>query len=188
MRKDKPNWDKWNLIDDAQVWKVAALSLDIDPDTVEIDMGDWVTRAGGKTLKDRIEILGANYTKIDSSANTLSMNGKAYCELNIPKFAKWAIEKNISIPDELKKRVSEVEQKSEQQISSSYQTELLKIQNLAIKEFFEPRKKHDPKKEVVKAWIISKGQESQISVSNNIADAIFTIIKPHDHNPKIRRD
>jgi len=71
--------------------------------------------------------------------------------------------------------------------SRIYETDLLNIQKLAIKEFFYPRKRIDPKKEEVTEWLKNKGDELKINVSDNIADTIFTIIKPADHNPKKRR-
>lgn len=74
-----------------------------------------------------------------------------------------------------------------QQTSFRYQTNLLKIQNLAIKHFYEPRKPVDPKKDAVTEWIKTEGTKQGVNISDNIADAIFTIIKPDDHNPKIKR-
>jgi hypothetical protein len=69
----------------------------------------------------------------------------------------------------------------------NYSTDFLDILNLAVNNFFNPRKNLDAKKEEVTEWIISKGAELEIYVSSNVADAIFTIIKPDDHNPKIKR-
>lgn len=68
-----------------------------------------------------------------------------------------------------------------------YTTNLLQIQNLAITNFFNPRKNVDARQEEVTKWIIDKGRELGIAVSNNVADSMFTIIKPIDHNPKQRR-
>jgi hypothetical protein len=68
-----------------------------------------------------------------------------------------------------------------------YTTDLLLILNLAINEFFNPRNSQDAKQEEVSEWIENKGKELKITVSKNVADAMFTIIKPHDHNPKIKR-
>lgn len=68
-----------------------------------------------------------------------------------------------------------------------YSTSLLKIQDLAVNEFFYPRKSVDAKQEEVTDWIIHKGNEFDIIVSDNVASAMFTIIKPIDHNPRIRR-
>lgn len=68
-----------------------------------------------------------------------------------------------------------------------YSTDLMDILKLAICEFFSPRKQLDAKKPDIVEWIKNQGKERKVDVSNNIAEAMFTIIKPHDHNPKIKR-
>lgn len=190
MTNRKPNWSKWNLIEDALVWQVVALSLDIDPDAVTRSRNDWMAGGKfvnheGKDFQDRLDIISANYEKIDPIPKPISLNGIAYLELNIPMFSKWAIEKNLSIPNELKQLVKQI---ATQQPTPAYETNLLKIQNLAIKNFYESRRRADPKKDEVTEWIKSEAAKLEITISQNIADAIFTIIKPDDHNPKIRRD
>lgn len=72
-------------------------------------------------------------------------------------------------------------------VQSNYTTDLLGILNLTINEFFNPRRSIDAKKDEITEWIKSKGKELKINVSDNVADSIFTIIKPNDHNPKIKR-
>ena len=114
MNSRNPKWSKWNLVDDAKVWQVVALSLDINPDGLKRDASDWMTGGsyvnhGGEEFKDRLDVIQANYRKIDTTPKTLSMNGIAYCELNIPKFANWAIANNLAIPDELKQRAMSLE-------------------------------------------------------------------------------
>lgn len=70
---------------------------------------------------------------------------------------------------------------------NAYTTDLMNILNLAVNEFFNPRKNVDPKKDEITEWLKAKGKELDINVSDNVADSIFTIIKPNDHNPKIKR-
>jgi hypothetical protein len=96
-----------------------------------------------------------------------------------PKWLEWAIQENLYQPTEVV-------------ISSTtavlpYETDLLKLLNLAVLEFFNPRKVSDAKKEEVTQWLKDKGAEINIVVSDNVADSIFTIIKPKNHNPKIKR-
>lgn len=69
----------------------------------------------------------------------------------------------------------------------AYNTDLLNLLNLTVTNFFNPRHPIDAKKEEVTKWIRDKGKELNIYVSDNVADSIFTIIKPNDHNPKIKR-
>lgn len=96
-----------------------------------------------------------------------------------PRWLEWAIQKNLYQPTEIK--ISPVA------ITPSYETDLLKLLNLAVLEFFYPRRVIDAKKEEVTQWLKDKGANLNIVVSDNVADSIFTIIKPKNHNPKIKR-
>jgi hypothetical protein len=69
----------------------------------------------------------------------------------------------------------------------SYSTPLLEIQKDAIAEFFVPRRDKDPKKEEVIQWIMDRMHVAGLPESKNIAAALFTMIKPLDHNPRKRR-
>jgi hypothetical protein len=96
-----------------------------------------------------------------------------------PEWLEWAIQQNLYQSTEIKISASS--------ILPAYETDLLKLLNLAISEFFNPRKIIDAKKEEVTQWLKDKGAELNIVVSDNVADSIFTIIKPKNHNPKIKR-
>ena len=112
---------------------------------------------------------------------------------NPPKYyIEWALGKNIKIHwlDYAKKQglYLSSETKSSASVSPpAYETDLLKLLNLAVLEFFSPRRLSDAKKEEVTQWLKDKGNELSIVVSDNVADSIFTIIKPKNHNPKIKR-
>lgn len=67
-------------------------------------------------------------------------------------------------------------------------TKLHELQINALQHFFSPRKSVDAKKKEVVEWILEVGKIFSPPVSDNIAQAIFTIIKPTDHNPRKRRD
>lgn len=69
----------------------------------------------------------------------------------------------------------------------SYTTPHLEILQEAISQFFTPRRDPDPKKLEVVEWIKSRLLERGMDPSDNISEAIFTIIKPPDHNPRRRR-
>lgn len=110
MNDRKPKWKKWDLIDDAKIWQVVALSMNLEPSLVKREGNDWM--AGGyvnhedEEFQDRIEVIGANYFRIDATPKALSMNGIAYRDLNIPKFVKWAISVDWELPEELKRRAT----------------------------------------------------------------------------------
>jgi hypothetical protein len=70
---------------------------------------------------------------------------------------------------------------------SIYSTDWLAIQNATITRFFSPRRNPDAKREEVVDWIISEAARAGLQESKNIAVAIFTIIKPDDHDPKKKR-
>jgi hypothetical protein len=73
------------------------------------------------------------------------------------------------------------------QLPPIYSTDWLAIQNAAIARFFSPRRNPDAKREEVVDWIISEAARAGLQESRNIAAAIFTIIKPDDHDPKKKR-
>ena len=70
---------------------------------------------------------------------------------------------------------------------AEYSTPWLAILNAAIAEFFSPRRNPDAKKDEVVDWIKARARDAEIRYSKNIADAIFTVIKPPDHDPRQRR-
>lgn len=70
--------------------------------------------------------------------------------------------------------------------SNSYSTAYIEVLQEAISQFFEPRHDVDPKKAEVVEWV--NGRLADMGMpSENIAQAIFTIIKPPDHSPRKRR-
>ena len=68
-----------------------------------------------------------------------------------------------------------------------YSTSWLTIQQATINQFFKPRRDPDAKKEEIVEWIKATATKAGLTVSTNIATAIFTIIKPENHDPKKKR-
>ena len=68
-----------------------------------------------------------------------------------------------------------------------YSTKWMVVQEAAIREFCNPRRNPDAKKEEVIDWIHKTAKNIQLKESNNIAEAIFSIIKPENHDPKRKR-
>lgn len=66
-------------------------------------------------------------------------------------------------------------------------TKWLEIQKAAIREFFYPRPELDVKSEVVIPWIEEEAKKAGLTGSNRIASAMFTMIKPEDHDPRNKR-
>lgn len=84
-------------------------------------------------------------------------------------------------------RVAEAAGTRRSEEKPGYSTPHLVILNAAIAEFFERRRDRDAKREEVVDWIKSKMTASGMADSDNIAQAIFTIIKRPGHDPKKRR-
>lgn len=76
---------------------------------------------------------------------------------------------------------------TESQVRGTYSTKWLGIQLAAIGEFFNPRRNPDAKKDEVVDWINDQAVNAGLTASNNIAETIFTIIKPENHDPKKKR-
>jgi hypothetical protein len=70
---------------------------------------------------------------------------------------------------------------------ADYSTPHLDVLREAINHFYNPRRDLDPKRDEVVAWINDRLKERGQGDSDRIATAIFTIIKPEDHNPRRRR-
>lgn len=83
---------------------------------------------------------------------------------------------------------SEEVTKFEQELATTDETVLESIMRRAKHEFFSPSRQRDPKRDTVIDWIkaemISEGEDP----SDNIASAMFTIMKPADHNPRRGRN
>jgi hypothetical protein len=70
---------------------------------------------------------------------------------------------------------------------STYITPWLTLLERAKIEHFPDNRNIDPKKDVVTDWILQEAYKLGINPSEHIANAIFTIIKPENHNPKKKR-
>jgi len=71
--------------------------------------------------------------------------------------------------------------------NDEYTTPYIDVMRDAISNFFEPRHNVDAKSDEVESWIAKRLEAEGIEGSKRIASAMFTIIKPSDHNPRKRR-
>lgn len=69
-------------------------------------------------------------------------------------------------------------------IDPPYTTPWIEVMRSAILQFFHPRPPRDPKRDEVVSWIKNEAQKRGWDASDNVAQAVFTIIKPEDHNPR----
>lgn len=196
MIERKPNWTKWKLTPDATAWQAVALSLDIDPGKVMHSADGWMAPGHfvsdeQQEFKDRLDVLIANVGHNDLlKPRSLSMNGGAYCTINIANFAIWANSVEWQIPSELSQLALVKSEKQQSETSHDcqlYSSPWLNIQKSAIAEFFDPRRNPDAKREEVVEWIKQAALKAGLPDSENLASAIFTLIKPENHDPKKRR-
>jgi hypothetical protein len=103
-----------------------------------------------------------------------------------PLWLDWAIEQKLYIPKILKQEASQ-NKIATMIATTTHSTAWLEIQQAAILQFFSPRPRVDAKKEQVVPWIVLEAKKAGIKTPTSIAEAIFTIIKPLDHSPKVRR-
>ena len=192
MSNREPKWSTWDLLPKVELWEAVALSFNIDPHQIKRNPHQWLVGHQpifneGKDFDDRLRIIKANI------GNHELLKGRQDCTLrsiNLVIFAKWATTIGWEIPPKLEsighKYVDDVVN-VETLPQVAYTTDLLDILNLAVIEFFNPRHDVDAKAENIYEWLEIKGKEKKIDISENIAHAMFTIIKPHNHNPKKRR-
>lgn len=114
---------------------------------------------------------------------------------NLPPlyFIEWALSKNIHpawLDDAIKFGLYAPKQETVERVmtssnnSSIYSTKWLEVQKAAIAYFFNPRRNPDAKKDEVIKWINAQAVSAGLVESQNVASAIFSIIKPENHDPK----
>ena len=184
----------WLRLDDWDLCDAALLFCDINPESVNLVKN---------TFTELVTLKGANYNLTDFYDEFVELH-TAYKDLHRVLYnpdidldtpQNWidrALAKKIFIPwldIAIQNDFYKPETKSTQleKPKDIYNTDLLDILNQAANQFFSPRKNLDAKKDEVTEWIINKGKEKKIEVAAHVAGVMFTIIKPNDHNPKIKR-
>ncbi len=106
---NKPNWDKWSLMPEVELWEAAALSLDIDPDevgtgsdsdgNVYMDIKD-AFNGMSKSFIDRLEIIerSAGIT-LNPVSKSPWMTWKSKVPLS--EFVSWCVKNKLQMPNEL---------------------------------------------------------------------------------------
>ena len=186
-------YDKWD--EDSACRVLAGFHFRRDPESIGYMLLDFKNVSdfkikGHKNIQTLLEIEHFNLKGFSENSDQKRRYDTpgAYIEWALSKRFKplwldWAIEHKLYEPKQ------EASQNKTGTIThaTNYSTKWLKIQQAAILEFFSPRQEVDSKKDVVLSWIESKAIKAGIKNPTNVAKAIFTIIKPEDHSPKIRR-
>jgi len=107
------------------------------------------------------------------------------CSITVDKYGEPVISREEVERFEKTQEVRDAENPT--QTIPSYTTQYLQVMYEAIAKFFEPRREVDAKREEVETWIATRLEAAGTEGSKRIASAMFTIIKPSDHNPRKRR-
>jgi len=108
MTDRKPNWKKWSLIPDVEIWQAVALSLDIDPDKVRHGENNWMSVTHSyeesREFTDRVQVLASNLGKVELlPIRAINMGSNFRSKTAIVGFSAWATSVGWCVPDELKK-------------------------------------------------------------------------------------
>ena len=147
--------------------------LAVDDETYKAIIADMANKV------DRLRDYSQSADKAIASYAPSSFIDWALSKRIRPPWLDWAIQKNLYTPEQ--------EESQNKVATTTYSTKWLKIQQAAILEFFSPRQEVDAKQEAVVSWIESEAKKAGIKDPTNVATVMFTIIKPEDHSPKIRR-
>ena len=147
--------------------------LAVDDETYKAIIADMANKV------DRLRDYSQSADKAIASYAPSSFIDWALSKRIRPPWLDWAIQKNLYIPRQ--------EASQNKVATTTYSTKWLEIQQAAILEFFSPRQEVDAKQAAVVSWIESEAKKAGIKDPTNVATVMFTIIKPEDHSPKIRR-
>lgn len=98
----RPNWKEWNHTPSVQVWEACALSLDIDPHSLE--SAGFPSEDSKAEFELRQRVLLANLAnRTFFSPSFLNMHSPARCGVVLSEFAAWAVSvmKLEGLPPEL---------------------------------------------------------------------------------------
>jgi hypothetical protein len=121
----KPNWQKWKHIPQLEIWQAIALSLNLDPDSMDRDSFDYPLESLPDGYKDRMQILAAN---LEADGKTPLKEGvqfhtgyPSFHKVRTAAFAAWANEiwPVHQIPEELKALAVVVSSTPESKIRSN---------------------------------------------------------------------
>jgi hypothetical protein len=193
--KDTINWGTWSRRGRAEVWECCLLSMNIDPQTVELDQMQWEyapppiapsTFTSEESLRAYVDRTLEVEAAIDAGAFKIEarLSNANQITLNLGEFARWCKKHELDgVPSELL-ALDKSDELPAIQRTHQGQSDFLAYLNQASRIFwgkFDPANpsEHVPLKADVVEWLIGKGY------SPSLADKGFTIITP-ENSPKGR--
>ena len=162
----KPNWKKWSLMPDAQIWEVVALSLNIDPSKVKHNPHSWMLGSGEKLFtesqqfNDRIDIIKRNLNQSILKITELNLVDSVKVKVTIASFALFAQKVNWKLPAQFPcQEVTDSHEESNLKEQSKYtnksEKQLTEISNALIHAGYDPEKlpRNKPGKPGVKSEV-----------------------------------
>lgn len=111
-----PDWDRWSRLDIVRLWQAACLAADIEPLAGEI----WATYqldSLPQAFHDVWEVINADAEL--AKLEMLEYSGRMLWKVRLVGFAKWAVDKGMSVPIEIEKMADKVDDHLSLQVRTS---------------------------------------------------------------------
>jgi hypothetical protein len=102
-----PDWDLWRHMPSVALWQFCALSLDFDPDSLEVRPGGWMSPGGRLSFEpcsfpsdELAATFDKRYRVLDGQEYRTT--GRDYDEVDLAVCAAWALSIGWDIPAELR--------------------------------------------------------------------------------------
>ncbi|WP_291981213.1 hypothetical protein [Candidatus Accumulibacter sp. ACC005] len=102
-----PDWDLWRHMPSVALWQFCALSLDFDPDSLEVRPGGWMSPGGRLSFEpcsfpsdELAAMFDKRYRILDGQEYRTT--GRDYDDVDLAVCAAWAIAVGWDIPAELR--------------------------------------------------------------------------------------
>jgi hypothetical protein len=102
----KPDWRKWRHVPLVKIWEAVALSLDIEPKKVDLDIG-WESQSlifdESDEFNDRIFVAGRQVgTSSAFDVKIRISDDPPNCSVDLSQFAAWALSIDWDVPPEFR--------------------------------------------------------------------------------------
>ena len=119
----KPDWSEWSLAPKVEVWQAVALSMDLEPHDLHMDVhtpllgfgsffkpNSFPSSAKEREFEKRLRILEANLEDSAKFPNVVINRELRLSIVALPEFSAWAVSVGWEIPEELAKKSAEADE------------------------------------------------------------------------------